>query len=250
MALPATPYYYGAFRTWDLSLNRPIGDAEVEWFAEGDETYSAPLTVWDTSGASLGTSVTSTAAGDVATYVLDVSRAVAKSGDWTSPVVSYAGLESAVTAARDAAVAAQAAAEVAAGAAVQTLPAGGTTGQALVKSSDANFDASWGDVATGGGGVPSAHASSHAAGGTDAVTVTIGQVTNLQDTLDAKAAATHTHTASQISDSTAAGRALLTAANAGAQRTALGVVEVKVLGPTEPVPGGTSDGAFIVRRTA
>ena len=40
------------------------------------------------------------------------------------------------------------------------------------------------------------------------------------------AAASHTHTASQISDSTAAGRTLLTAADAAAQRTALGATTV------------------------
>jgi hypothetical protein len=38
-----------------------------------------------------------------------------------------------------------------------------------------------------------------------------------------KAALSHTHTASQISNSTAAGQAILTAANASAQRTALGL---------------------------
>lgn len=40
---------------------------------------------------------------------------------------------------------------------------------------------------------------------------------------DARTPTTHTHTASQISDSTAAGRTLLTAADAAAQRTALAV---------------------------
>ena len=40
---------------------------------------------------------------------------------------------------------------------------------------------------------------------------------------DARTPTTHTHTASQISDSTTAGRAVLTAADAAAQRTALGV---------------------------
>lgn len=41
---------------------------------------------------------------------------------------------------------------------------------------------------------------------------------------DAKADTSHTHTASNISDSTAAGRTLLTAVDAAAQRTALGLV--------------------------
>jgi hypothetical protein len=49
----------------------------------------------------------------------------------------------------------------------------------------------------------------------------IADVTGLQTALDAKAATSHTQAASTISDSTAAGRALLTAADAAAQRTAL-----------------------------
>ncbi|OYX99797.1 MAG: hypothetical protein B7Y80_09405 [Hyphomicrobium sp. 32-62-53] len=51
----------------------------------------------------------------------------------------------------------------------------------------------------------------------------VSDVTGLQTALDGKAAASHTHTASQISDSTLAGRALLTGADAAAQRTALGL---------------------------
>jgi len=51
--------------------------------------------------------------------------------------------------------------------------------------------------------------------------------TNVQTSLNAlddnKAALSHTHTASQISDSTTAGRALLTAANLAAQQTLLGL---------------------------
>jgi hypothetical protein len=47
-------------------------------------------------------------------------------------------------------------------------------------------------------------------------------VTNLTTDLAGKAATTHTHTASQISDSTATGRSVLTAADATAARTAIG----------------------------
>jgi hypothetical protein len=51
----------------------------------------------------------------------------------------------------------------------------------------------------------------------------IADVTGLQTALDGKAATSHTHTASQITDATAAGQAVLTAADASAQRTALGL---------------------------
>ncbi len=51
----------------------------------------------------------------------------------------------------------------------------------------------------------------------------IGGVNGLQSALDGKAAAVHTHAASEISDSTAPGRAILTAATVAAQRTALGL---------------------------
>jgi hypothetical protein len=47
-----------------------------------------------------------------------------------------------------------------------------------------------------------------------------------QAALDGKAAASHTHPATQISDATAAGRALLTAVDAAAQRTAIGLGSV------------------------
>lgn len=77
------------------------------------------------------------------------------------------------------------------------------------------------------GKAPSAH--THAISG----------VTGLQSALDAKAATTHTHTASQISDATSAGRGLLTAADATAQRSALG------LGTAAVASIGTTAGAVV-----
>ena len=59
----------------------------------------------------------------------------------------------------------------------------------------------------------------------DLGSVAIADVTGLQTALDGKAATSHTHSASQISDSTSAGRALLTAADAAAQKTALSLVK-------------------------
>lgn len=57
-------------------------------------------------------------------------------------------------------------------------------------------------------------------------TFAIARITGLQAALDAKAASSHTHASTAISDSTAAGRALLTAAAASNQRTALGLGDV------------------------
>jgi hypothetical protein len=54
----------------------------------------------------------------------------------------------------------------------------------------------------------------------------IADVTGLQTALDGKAATSHTQAASTISDSTTAGRALLTAPDAAAQRTALSINNV------------------------
>lgn len=54
------------------------------------------------------------------------------------------------------------------------------------------------------------------------ITGTLTEQLDLIAALDDKADSTHTHTASQVSDSTTVGRAVLTAANAAAARTAIG----------------------------
>ncbi len=61
-------------------------------------------------------------------------------------------------------------------------------------------------------------------------THSIADVTGLQTALDGKAATSHTHTASQISDSTTAGRSILTAVDAAAQRTLLSLGGLATLG--------------------
>jgi hypothetical protein len=59
---------------------------------------------------------------------------------------------------------------------------GGTTGQALVKVSAADYDTHWADAVA-----PTAHAATHASGGTDPVTLAQSQVTGLTASLAAKA---------------------------------------------------------------
>jgi hypothetical protein len=85
--------------------------------------------------------------------------------------------------------------------------------------------------------------------------VAIADVTGLTAALAGKAASVHTHASTDISDSTAAGRTLLTAADAAAQRTALGLgtaalddagdyaAATHAHNPTSPTAGLTQGGA-------
>ena len=57
---------------------------------------------------------------------------------------------------------------------------------------------------------------------------TLSDQTDLQAALDGKAATSHTHAATGISDSTSVGRAVLTAANADAARTAIGATNLAI----------------------
>lgn len=138
MAFPATPYFFQGFLAWDPNAKAAVADSTVEFFADGDTSFSTPLEVWDWAGNSLGYGVVTTDAGYGAPYVLAVPFGVAKSGAYETPVQSFRGLKEAV----DAAVAAaQAAAEqVGAGGGATTLDgltdvsaAGAATGRALVK---------------------------------------------------------------------------------------------------------------------
>jgi len=73
------------------------------------------------------------------------------------------------------------------------VPAGGTAGQALTKVDGTNYNTTWTTVAGGG-----LHASTHAAAGSDPVTIAESQVTNLVTDLAAKAASVHTHAESDV----------------------------------------------------
>lgn len=70
-------------------------------------------------------------------------------------------------------------------------------------------------------------------------TFAIARITGLQTALDGKAATSHTHIATAISDSSAAGRSVLTAATAALQRTALALGDVA----TRNVGTGSGDAA-------
>lgn len=57
---------------------------------------------------------------------------------------------------------------------------------------------------------------------------TLSDQTDLQAALDAKAASSHSHPATGISDSTTVGRAVVTAANAAAARSAIGATDLAI----------------------
>jgi hypothetical protein len=96
-----------------------------------------------------------------------------------------------------------------------------TLGSAAATASSAYATAAQGvDART-----PTAHKATHATGGTDVLSAAdIGAATAAQGVLAASASQPgHTQASSTISDSTPAGRALLTGADAAAQRTSLGL---------------------------
>ncbi len=76
----------------------------------------------------------------------------------------------------------------------------------------------------------------------------IADTTGLQTALDAKAATSHTHTASQISDSTAVGRGVLTATDAAAAQAIIGVTNtVQVVNAFADVTTPTYGTLYVVR---
>ncbi len=87
------------------------------------------------------------------------------------------------------------------------------------------------------------------------ITGALSSQTDLQAALDGKAASSHTHTASQISDSTVAGRSMLTAADAVAQTALLNAFSSTLKGLAPASGGGTSaflraDGSWTTITTA
>jgi hypothetical protein len=76
----------------------------------------------------------------------------------------------------------------------------------------------------------------------------IADVTGLQTAIDGKAAALHTHTASEISDSTAVGRSVLTAADTAAAQSALAIANtVQVVDSFAEVTAPVYGTLYVVR---
>jgi hypothetical protein len=72
------------------------------------------------------------------------------------------------------------------------------------------------------------------------ITGTLSSQADLQAALDGKAATSHTHPSTDVSDSTVAGRAMLTAADAAAQTSLLDTVSTTAKGLAPLSPGGTA----------
>lgn len=94
--------------------------------------------------------------------------------------------------------------------------AGGAVGKVLKKASGADGDFVWSDDISGGSVWGS-------------ITGTLSNQTDLQSALDGKAALVHTHPAVDISDSTATGRSVITAATQAAARTAIDAAKADVV---------------------
>ena len=91
------------------------------------------------------------------------------------------------------------------GPAGQGIPAGGATGQVLVKRSSTDYDTNWATPTGGGtgGGTPDAHASTHASGGSDPITpAAIGAATSTHNHTGTYAPVNHAATATTYGKAT------------------------------------------------
>lgn len=140
---------------------------------------------------------------------------------------------------------------------VQGIPTGGATGQVLRKKTSTDYDTEWADPTGGGGGgattldgltdvttagvttgqvlkyngtewAPGTDLSGGGGGTWGSITGTLSSQTDLQTALDSKAATSHTHPATGISDSTTVGRSVMTAATAAAARSAIGATDLAI----------------------
>jgi hypothetical protein len=98
------------------------------------------------------------------------------------------------------------------------VPVGGTTGQVLAKASATDYATEWVDASAGS--VAWADVTDKPTFATVATSGAYSDLTGIPATFTPSA---HTHPASAISDSTTAGRSMLTAADAAAQRALLNV---------------------------
>lgn len=106
--------------------------------------------------------------------------------------------------------------------------ADGPAVRSLIGAKDASYAPSWGEITSKPSTfAPAAHGH------------VISDVTGLATALSGKSDTNHTHTASQITDSTSIGRSVLTASTAAAARTAIGANLPIVINTVGDLPPGT-----------
>jgi len=197
----------------DPSAGVVIPNATASVYDPADTSFNTALAITDLGGSPL-TELRASPTGLFPPFkvVSALTQVFARTPSGiVTPLTSVFGSHgaAAAAAAADAATSAAAAAQSAvdaANAAVQSLPPGGAAGQSLVKNSGVDFDVVWGTVVGGSGG-----------GFT-----TYGQVAALPGYPSSFPPSTHTHLATGIFDSTAVGRAVMTAVDAQAARGAIG----------------------------
>lgn len=183
-----------------------------------------------TSSLALGTSASTAAAGDHTHTPASIGAAAASHTHTASQVSDASVVGKAVLTAADAA-----AARTAIGAGTSSLALGTTAGTA--KAGDYAPPAAT-DVAAG---VVELATPTEATAGVDATRAVTPA--GLKAVADTKAAATHTHTASQVSDASTVGKAVMTATDAAAARTAIGAGTSSVVIGT--ASGQAADGALV-----
>lgn len=143
----------------DAGERAPEG-AGGQVFAPTDTSFSTPLAVQDSAGVNT-TTITVSSQGLTSRFThATLAHVVWKAGSYIVDLYSLSGMMADMAASRAATEAAQAVAEAAAAAVAAApiaLPAGGTTGQMLVKASGADRDVAWTNPPTGGGGGTSDH---------------------------------------------------------------------------------------------
>lgn len=108
-------------------------DNTVTFYDPADTGMLTPLALVDTNGLPLANPVTTSAAGFTPAFQASIPHIMWTDGQYSGYLSSYKGLLDEAIAARNAAEAAI----------LSGVPAGGTAGQALVKTSGADFSTAW-----------------------------------------------------------------------------------------------------------
>ncbi len=199
----------------DPSAGIVIPNATAQVYDPADTSFDTPLAITDITGASLS-QIKASPTGVFPPFkvVSGATQVFARTpAGVVTPLTSVFGMHGAAAAASAADAAASAAAATAAAAQAEIaaanapgLPPGGTTGQVLAKNSNVDRDVTW-ITPSGGGG---------------SGLINYSQIIALPGYPTSFAPSAHSHTASQISDATAVGRAVMNAVDAQAARAAIG----------------------------